>query len=512
MASIRADEISRVLREEIENYEKAVDVAETGSVISVGDGIARIYGLENVMAGELIQFTGGVSGIALNLEEEDVGAVLLGEYSNIKEGDEVRRTGRIMSIPVGEAMIGRVVDALGLPIDGKGPIDTKNFNQIERIAPGVVDRQPVKEPLQTGIKAIDAMIPIGRGQRELVIGDRQTGKTTVAIDTIINQKGGDVICIYVAIGQKRSTVAQVVKTLEDYGAMEYTIVVAATASDPAPMQYLAPYSGCAIGEFFRDSSRHALTIYDDLSKHAAAYREISLLLRRPPGREAYPGDVFYLHSRLLERAAKLSNELGGGSLTSLPFIETQAGDVSAYIPTNVISITDGQIYLITDLFNSNVRPAIDVGISVSRVGGNAQIKAMRQVAGSLRLDLAQYRALAAFAQFGSELDKSSTAQLTRGSRMVELLKQGQYSPVPVEKQVMIIYAGTQGFLDDLPVEQCRAFEEDLYRFVENAHPNMLPAIREKKALDDDLKAQMTGAIKEFKARFVQEHQAAAALK
>ena len=512
MASIRADEISRVLREEIENYEKAVDVAETGSVISVGDGIARIYGLENVMAGELIQFTGGVSGIALNLEEEDVGAVLLGEYSNIKEGDEVRRTGRIMSIPVGEAMIGRVVDALGLPIDGKGPIDTKNFNQIERIAPGVVDRQPVKEPLQTGIKAIDAMIPIGRGQRELVIGDRQTGKTTVAIDTIINQKGGDVICIYVAIGQKRSTVAQVVKTLEDYGAMEYTIVVAATASDPAPMQYLAPYAGCAIGEFFRDSSRHALTIYDDLSKHAAAYREISLLLRRPPGREAYPGDVFYLHSRLLERAAKLSNELGGGSLTSLPFIETQAGDVSAYIPTNVISITDGQIYLITDLFNSNVRPAIDVGISVSRVGGNAQIKAMRQVAGSLRLDLAQYRALAAFAQFGSELDKSSTAQLTRGSRMVELLKQGQYSPVPVEKQVLIIYAGTQGFLDDLPVKQCRAFEEELHRFVENAHPNLLPTIREKKALDDDLKAQMTDAIKEFKTRFVQEHKAAAAAK
>jgi F-type H+-transporting ATPase subunit alpha len=505
MAQIRADEISRVLREEIENYEKAVDVAETGSVISVGDGIARVYGLENVMSGELIEFKGGVSGIALNLEEEDVGAVLLGDYSNIKEGDEVRRTGRIMSIPVGEGMIGRVVDALGLPIDGKGPIETKAFNQIERIAPGVVDRQPVKEPLQTGIKAIDAMIPIGRGQRELVIGDRQTGKTTVAIDTIINQKGGDVICIYVAIGQKRSTVAQVVKTLEEFGAMEYSIVVAATASDPAPMQYLAPYSGCAIGEYFRDSSRHALCIYDDLSKHAAAYREISLLLRRPPGREAYPGDVFYLHSRLLERAAKLSNELGGGSLTALPFIETQAGDVSAYIPTNVISITDGQIYLITDLFNSNVRPAIDVGISVSRVGGNAQIKAMRQVAGSLRLDLAQYRALAAFAQFGSELDKASAAQLTRGSRMVEILKQGQYSPVPVEKQILIIYAGTNGFLDDLPVEQCRPFEEGLSRFVENAHPGLLPAIREKKNLDDDLKSKMTGAIKEFKTRFVEEH-------
>ncbi len=505
MAQIRADEISRVLREEIENYEKAVDVAETGSVISVGDGIARIYGLENVMSGELIQFKGGVSGIALNLEEEDVGAVLLGEYSNIKEGDEVRRTGRIMSIPVGEAMIGRVVDALGIPIDGKGPIEAKAYNHIERIAPGVVDRQPVKEPLQTGIKAIDAMIPIGRGQRELVIGDRQTGKTTVALDTIINQKGGDVICIYVAIGQKRSTVAQVVKTLEEYGAMEYTIVVAATASDPAPMQYLAPYSGCAIGEYFRDSSRHALCIYDDLSKHAAAYREISLLLRRPPGREAYPGDVFYLHSRLLERASKLSNELGAGSLTALPFIETQAGDVSAYIPTNVISITDGQIYLITDLFNSNVRPAIDVGISVSRVGGNAQIKAMRQVAGSLRLDLAQYRALAAFAQFGSDLDKASAAQLTRGARMVELLKQGQYSPIPVQKQILIIYAGTNGVLDDLPVEQCRQFEEGLYRFVENAHPGLLPEIAQKKALDDDLKAKMNTAIKEFKDRFVQEH-------
>jgi F-type H+-transporting ATPase subunit alpha len=493
MASIRADEISRVLREEIENYEKAVDVAETGSVISVGDGIARIYGLENVMAGELIQFGGGVSGIALNLEEEDVGAVLLGEYSNIKEGDEVRRTGRIMSIPVGEAMIGRVVDALGLPIDGKGPIDTKDFNQIERIAPGVVDRQPVKEPLQTGIKAIDAMIPIGRGQRELVIGDRQTGKTTVAIDTILNQKGGDVICIYVAIGQKRSTVAQVVKTLEEHGAMEYTIVVAATASDPAPMQYLAPYSGCAIGEYFRDSKRHALCIYDDLSKHAAAYREISLLLRRPPGREAYPGDVFYLHSRLLERAAKLSNELGAGSLTALPYIETQAGDVSAYIPTNVISITDGQIYLITDLFNSNIRPAIDVGISVSRVGSNAQIKAMKQVAGSLRLAMAQYRALAAFAQMGSELDKASTAQLTRGARMVEILKQGQYSPVPVEKQVLIIFAGNEGHLDDIPVDQCRPFEEELYRFVANAHPNLLPTIRDKTRFLEERKTAATSA-------------------
>jgi len=503
MAQIRADEISRLLREEIENYDKAVNVAETGSVISVGDGIARIYGLENVMAGELIEFKGGVSGIALNLEEDQVGAVLLGEASGIMEGDEVRRTGRIMSVPVGEAMIGRVVDALGKPIDGKGPIEAKGYNAIERIAPGVVDRQPVKEPMQTGIKAIDAMIPIGRGQRELIIGDRQTGKTTVALDTIINQKGGDVICIYVAIGQKRSTVAQVVKTLEDYGAMEYTIVVAATASDPAPMQYLAPYSGCAIGEYFRDSSRHALCIYDDLSKHAAAYREISLLLRRPPGREAFPGDVFYLHSRLLERAAKLSADQGGGSLTALPFIETQAGDVSAYIPTNVISITDGQIYLESDLFNANIRPAINVGISVSRVGGNAQIKAMRQVAGSLRLNLAQYRALAAFAQMGSDLDKISTAQLTRGSRMVEILKQGQYSPVPVEKQVMIIYAGTEGFLDDVPLDKCRAFEDGLLKFVESAHPGMLSTIREKKALDDGLKAQMSAAIKEFKTNFVE---------
>jgi len=507
MAQIQADEISRLLREEIENYDKAVNVAETGSVISVGDGIARIYGLENVMAGELIDFKGGVSGIALNLEEDQVGAVLLGEYSGIREGDEVRRTGRIMSVPVGEAMIGRVVDALGNPIDGKGPIEAKTYNPIERIAPGVVDRQPVKEPMQTGIKAIDAMIPIGRGQRELIIGDRQTGKTTVALDTIINQKGGDLICIYVAIGQKRSTVAQVVKTLTDHGAMDYSIVVAATASDPAPMQYIAPYSGCAIGEYFRDSGRHALCIYDDLSKHAAAYREISLLLRRPPGREAYPGDVFYLHSRLLERAAKLNPEKGGGSLTALPFIETQAGDVSAYIPTNVISITDGQIYLEGDLFNANVRPAINVGISVSRVGGNAQIKAMRQVAGSLRLDLAQYRALAAFAQIGSDLDKTSMQQLTRGSRMVEILKQGQFSPLPVEKQVLIIYAGTNGYLDDLPVDQCRPFEAGLYNFVENARPSLLTGIRQKKTLDDELKSQMNAAIEEFKSRFVQEHKA-----
>jgi F-type H+/Na+-transporting ATPase subunit alpha len=504
MAQIRADEISRLLREEIENYEQVVNVSETGTVISVGDGIARIYGLERVMAGELIEFDKGLSGIALNLEEDQVGAVLLGDFSGLKEGDEVRRTGRIMSVPVGEAMIGRVVNALGEPIDGKGPIDTKEFLPVERIAPGVVDRKSVKEPLQTGIKAIDAMIPIGRGQRELIIGDRQTGKTAVALDTIINQKGGDMICIYVAIGQKRSTVAQVVKTLEDFGAMEYTIVVAATASDPAPMQYIAPYSGCAIGEYFRDSKRHALCIYDDLSKHAAAYREISLLLRRPPGREAFPGDVFYLHSRLLERAAKLSDAKGGGSLTALPFIETQAGDVSAYIPTNVISITDGQIYLESDLFNSNIRPAVNVGLSVSRVGGSAQVKAMRQVAGTLRLDLAQFRNLEAFAQFGSDLDAASQRQINRGRRLVEVLKQGQYEPLPVEKQILIIFAGTNGFLDDLPVPAVRKFEADLYRYVENAHPAILKDLREKKTIDDDLKARMTSAIKECKERFLAE--------
>ncbi|WP_031500253.1 F0F1 ATP synthase subunit alpha [Bryobacter aggregatus] len=506
MAQIRADEISRVLRQEIENYDKAVNVEEIGSVISVGDGIARIYGLEKVMAGELVEFPGvGVSGLALNLEEDQVGVVLLGDATGIKEGDEVRRTGRIMSVPVGKAMIGRVVNALGQPIDGKGPIATDSFNAIERLAPGVVDRQPVKQPMQTGIKSIDAMIPIGRGQRELIIGDRQTGKTAIAIDAIINQKGGDMICVYVAIGQKRSTVAQVVKTLEEQGAMEYSIVVAATASDPAPMQYLAPFAGCAIGEFFRDNGGHALCIYDDLSKHAAAYREISLLLRRPPGREAYPGDVFYLHSRLLERAAKLSAKLGGGSLTALPFIETQAGDVSAYIPTNVISITDGQIFLESDLFNSNIRPAVNVGISVSRVGGSAQIKAMRQVSGSLRLDLAQYRALAAFAQFGSDLDKASQQQLTRGSRLVELLKQPQYAPLPVEKQVLIVYAGTSGVIDDLPLDKVRSFEVELFRFVENAHPSILSDIREKKEMTDDIKKAVNAALKEFKDRFVAEH-------
>jgi F-type H+-transporting ATPase subunit alpha len=512
MAQIRADEITQILRQEIENYDRAIDVSEVGTVISVGDGIARIHGLEKVMAGELISFGHDVSGIAMNLEEDQVGSVLLGEYSKIREGDEVRRTGQIMSVPVGDALIGRVVDALGRPIDGKGPIVTTQTNAIERIAPGVVQRQPVKQPMQTGIKAIDGMIPIGRGQRELIIGDRQTGKTAIALDTILNQKGGDVICIYVAIGQKRSTVAQVVKTLEDFGAMEYTIVVSASASDPAPMLYLAPFSGCAIGEYFRDNKRHALCVYDDLSKHAAAYREISLLLRRPPGREAYPGDVFYLHSRLLERAAKLNDELGGGSLTALPFIETQAGDVSAYIPTNVISITDGQIYLEADLFNSNIRPAVNVGLSVSRVGGSAQIKAMRSVAGPLRLDLAQYRELAAFAQFGSDLDKASQAQLNRGKRLVEILKQPQYQPLAVEKQVAIIFAATKGLLDDLAVEDCRAFETELYKFLENSKPAILTAIREKKVLDDALQADLRSAIEELKGRFVKGRPAAAAAK
>src|SRR5712675_2143823 len=452
MAQIRADEITKILRQEIENYERAIDVSEVGSVISLGDGIARIHGLEKVMAGELIEFPHNVAGIAMNLEEDQVGAVLLGDFTEIKEGDEVKRTGKIMSVPVGEALIGRVVNALGQPIDDKGPINTDKFLPVERLAPGVIDRQSVREPMATGIKAIDTMIPIGRGQRELLIGDRQTGKTAIALDTIINSAKNNLICIYCAIGQKRSSVAQVVQTLEEHGAMAYTIVVAATASEPAPMQYLAPFAATAMGEYFRDSGKPALIIYDDLSKHAASYREISLLLRRPPGREAYPGDVFYLHSRLLERSAKLSDKNGGGSLTALPIIETQAGDVSAYIPTNVISITDGQIYLETDLFNQGVRPAVNVGISVSRVGGSAQIKAMRQVAGTLKLELAQYRELAAFAQFGSDLDKATQAQLNRGQRLVEILKQPQYAPLPVEKQVMIIFAGTNGFLDDLPVD------------------------------------------------------------
>jgi len=501
MATLRTDEISEILRKQIENYDTVMAVDEVGTVVSVGDGIARIYGLAKVMSGELLEFPHGVAGIAMNLEEDQVGAVMLGDYTEIREGDTVKRTHRIMSVPVGEAMVGRVVNALGQPIDGKGPIATEQYNAIERIAPGVLDRSPVKEPMQTGLKAIDAMVPVGRGQRELIIGDRQTGKTAVALDTIINSKGKNLICIYVAIGQKRSTVAQVVATLERYGAMEYTIVVAATASDPAPMLYLAPYSGCAIGEYFRDTKRHALTVYDDLSKHAAAYREISLLLRRPPGREAYPGDVFYLHSRLLERASKLSPELGGGSLTSLPVIETQAGDVSAYIPTNVISITDGQIFLDSDLFNSGVRPAINVGISVSRVGGNAQVKAMKQVAGTLRLSMAQYRSLAAFAQFGSDLDKTTAAQLNRGQRLVELLKQDQYSPLPVEKQIIAIFAGTNGFLDDLAVERVRAFEQSLYQFLDNAHPGLLSELAEKKALDDSLRAQLKTVLGEARTRF-----------
>jgi F-type H+-transporting ATPase subunit alpha len=500
MAQIRADEISRIISSEIKNFDAVANVAETGFVISVGDGIARVFGLENAMAGELLEFGPETLGIALNLEEDQVGTVLLGDYSSIKEGDQVKRTGRIMSIPVGEAMIGRVVNALGQPIDDKGAIETKDFNPLERLAPGIVDRQSVRQPLQTGLKAIDAMVPIGRGQRELIIGDRQTGKTTVALDTIINQKGQDVTCIYVAIGQKRSTVAQVLRTLEEHGAMDYTIIVTATASDPAPMQYIAPYAGCAIGEYFRDSKRDALCIYDDLSKHAAAYREISLLLRRPPGREAFPGDVFYLHSRLLERAAKLSDPNGGGSLTALPFIETQAGDVSAYIPTNVISITDGQIYLETDLFNSNVRPAINVGLSVSRVGGNAQTKAMKSVAGSLRLELAQYRNLEAFAQFGSDLDKASQDQLNRGKRWVEVLKQNQFSPLPMEKQVAILFAGGNGFLDDVAVEDVRRFEAELYQYLDNSKPEVLQKIRDTKELKDDTKKQLTDALKEFKAQ------------
>jgi F-type H+-transporting ATPase subunit alpha len=498
---IKADEITKIIREQIEEYRGAVDVSEVGNVISVGDGIARVYGLEKAMAGELLEFPHGVMGLALNLEESQVGVVLLGDYTEIREGDQVRRTGRIMEVPVGEALVGRVVNALAQPIDGKGPIATKERAPVERIAPGVIDRQPVKEPLQTGLKAIDSMIPIGRGQRELIIGDRQTGKTAVAIDTIINQKGQNVICVYVAIGQKRSTVALVVKTLEEYGAMDYSVVVSASASDPAPMQYLAPYAGCAIGEYFRDSKRHALCIYDDLSKHAAAYREISLLLRRPPGREAYPGDVFYLHSRLLERAAKMNDQNGAGSLTALPIIETQAGDVSAYIPTNVISITDGQIYLETDLFNSGIRPAVNTGLSVSRVGGNAQIKAMRQVAGSLRLDMAQFRELAAFAQFGSDLDKATMAQLNRGQRLTEILKQDQYTPLPVEKQVGIIFAGTSGLLDDLEAADCRPFEQFLYRFLDASAPALLQKIRERKAIDDEIKTELQKAVAEAKERF-----------
>jgi F-type H+-transporting ATPase subunit alpha len=498
---IKADEISKIIREQIGSYAVHVDVAEVGSIISLGDGIARVHGIENAMAGEMLEFPHGVFGIALNLEEESVGTVLLGEFREIKEGDTVKRTGRIMSVPVGDELLGRVVNALGQPIDGKGPIVTKQFAPIERLAPGVVDRQPVKEPLQTGLKAIDAMVPIGRGQRELIIGDRQTGKTAVAIDAILNQRETGVVCIYNAIGQKQSTVAQVVRTLEEAHAMSYSIVVAAAASDPAPLLYISPYSACAMGEYFRDGGRHALCIYDDLSKHAQAYREISLLLRRPPGREAYPGDVFYLHSRLLERAAKLRNELGGGSLTALPVIETQAGDLSAYIPTNVISITDGQIFLEADLFNQGVRPAINVGNSVSRVGGSAQVRAMRQVAGTLRLDLAQYRELAAFAQFGSDLDKATQAQLNRGSRLVEILKQPQYEPLPVERQIAIIYAGTNGYLDAIPLPQVGAFETELSQFIEARHPHVFRGIAEKKQLDDQLRGQLDAAVKAFAEDF-----------
>jgi F-type H+-transporting ATPase subunit alpha len=506
---IKAEDISKIIRDQIGSYAVELDVAEVGTIISVGDGIARLHGVENTMAGEMLEFPHGVFGIALNLEEESVGTVLLGDYTNIKEGDTVKRTGRIISVPVGEEMLGRVVNALGQPIDGKGPIASKQYSPIERLAPGVVDRQPVKEPLQTGLKAIDAMVPIGRGQRELIIGDRQTGKTAVAIDTILNQRETGVICIYCAIGQKQSTIAQVVRTLEEADAMRYTIVVAAAAADPAPLLYISPYSACAIGEYFRDSGRHALCVYDDLSKHAVAYREISLLLRRPPGREAYPGDVFYLHSRLLERAAKMNNSLGGGSLTALPIIETQAGDLSAYIPTNVISITDGQIFLESDLFNQGVRPAINVGNSVSRVGGSAQIRAMRQVAGTLRLDLAQYRELAAFAQFGSDLDKATQALLTRGARLVEILKQGQYAPLPVERQVAIIFAGTNGYLDNIAVADIRGFESELYAYLDSRAPGLLRGINEKKQLDDEIKSALHSNIKTFATDFAARRAAAA---
>jgi F-type H+-transporting ATPase subunit alpha len=498
---INADEISKILRDQIKDYQSGVVVSEIGTVISVGDGIARVHGLEKVMLGELLDLPHDVKGIALNLEEDNVGIVLFGEYTMVGEGDQVQRTNRIMSVPVGEALVGRVVNALGMPLDGKGPIPSEEFSPIEVIAPGVVDRQPVKEPLQTGLKAIDAMIPIGRGQRELIIGDRQTGKTAIAIDTIINQKNTDVICIYVAIGQKRSTVAQVVKTLNDYDVMDKTIVVSASASDPATMQYIAPYCGCTMGEYFRDRGQHSLLIYDDLSKHAAAYREISLLLRRPPGREAFPGDVFYLHSRLLERAAKLNDEKGGGSLTALPVIETQAGDISAYIPTNVISITDGQIFLEADLFHAGIRPAIHVGNSVSRVGGNAQIKAMKQVAGTLRLELAQFRELAAFAQFGSDLDKATQAQLARGERLTEILKQDQYQALDVVKQVIAIFAGTQGFTDDLKVEELTNFQTELFQFLDTAKSSLMQKIAEEKQLSDELRSQVLDTLKEFKEKY-----------
>jgi F-type H+-transporting ATPase subunit alpha len=498
---IKVDEISELLRKQITDFEKKVDVSEVGTVVSVGDGIARIYGLDKCMASELLEFPNNIMGMALNLEEDTVGAVLFGEDSLIHEGDIVKRTGRIMSVPVGEAMRGRVVNAIGQPIDGKGPINTKEFRIVDVVAPGIVDRQPVSEPMQTGLKAIDSMIPIGRGQRELIIGDRQVGKTAIAIDAIISQKGGDVTCIYVAVGQKRSNVVRVMKTLEENGAMEHTIIVSATASEPAPLQYIAPYTGCSMGEYFRDNGKHALIIYDDLSKQATAYRQLSLLLRRPPGREAFPGDVFYLHSRLLERAAKLSKELGGGSLTALPIIETQAGDVSGYIPTNVISITDGQIYLEPELFYAGIRPAVNVGLSVSRVGSAAQTKAMKQVAGTLRLDLAQFRELAAFAQFGSDLDKATLAQIERGKRMVELLKQGQYVPMSMEEQVIVLFTGTQGYMDDIPVEAVRKFEEEFLRYIRDRKADIKKEIGEKKAIDDALKAKLIAAVEDFKKGF-----------
>lgn len=499
---MRPEEISSIIKQQIERYESALEVVDVGTVIQVGDGIARIYGLEKAMSGELLEFPGGVYGMAMNLEEDNIGCVILGPYENIKEGDQVKRTGRIVEVPVGEALIGRVVNVLGQPIDGKGEIQATEYRPVESQAPGVVDRKSVHEPLQTGLKSIDSMVPIGRGQRELIIGDRQTGKTALAVDTIINQKGQDCICIYVAIGQKQSTVAGVVKKLEEHGAMDYSIVVMATASDPAPMLYIAPYAGCAMGEYFRDRGQHVLLVYDDLSKQAVAYRELSLLLRRPPGREAYPGDVFYLHSRLLERAAKLSPEKGGGSLTALPIIETQAGDVSAYIPTNVISITDGQIFLESDLFNAGFRPAINVGISVSRVGGSAQIKAMKQVAGQLRLDLASYRELAAFAQFGSDLDKATQARLNRGQKTMEILKQGQYQPMPVEEQVLVIFAATKGYIDDIPLERIKEFEQEFLRFMRTVKAHIPEKIRTAKALSDELTQEIGEAINEFKQGFL----------
>src|SRR4051812_38187204 len=508
---IRAEEISQIIRKEIEGFDKKVAVMETGTVLEAGDGIARVYGLDAAMAGELLDFGhGGVVGLVLNLEEDNVGVALLGNYEEVREGDVVKRTGRIAEVPVGDGLIGRVVDALGVPIDGKGPINTTEMRKIEVKAPGIIMRKGVHEPMQTGIKAIDSMIPIGRGQRELIIGDRQTGKTAVAVDAIINQRGQNMRCFYVAIGQKQSTVATVMEKLREHGALEYTTIIASTASESAPLQFLAPYTGVTMAEFYRDSGRHALIVYDDLSKQAVAYRQLSLLLRRPPGREAFPGDVFYLHSRLLERAAKLSDKLGAGSLTALPIIETQAGDVSAYIPTNVISITDGQIFLETDLFYSGVRPAVNVGLSVSRVGGSAQIKAMRQVAGSMKLELAQYRELAAFAQFGSDLDKATQNQLNRGQRLVEVLKQKQFSPLPFSKQILMIFAGTTGVLDDMAVEDVRGFEDELYRYVEGTNPGLLSTIMEKKVLDDPLKAEMTKLIKQAKEAFVADRQAVGA--